>query len=173
MRMKKTISTGAQDALRMAIPLLLVALFGSALNAETPQKVLASEIGRNVLIIGELGYPLGSLLDIRGMVQEAPVLAKPTNYNAVLRVSSVNGKAIHIKFLFPLNSIVSATSQMKKWKPQIGETWNLRVAELGEFTGLPHGVASEIYDTPVSPIPYGFKTKLLVLKSTLSNRQAE
>ena len=171
--MRKSIPTGTQGVLRTTIPLLFVIFFGSALNAEKPRKVLESEIGRSVLIIGELGHPLGSVLDIRGVIQKAPVSAKPTTDNAVLRVSSVNGKPVKIKFLFPLNSIVRATSKMKAWKPQIGETWNLRVAEIGEFTGTPPRVVSEIYETPVSPIPYGFQTKLLVLKRTRSREQVE
>ena len=108
-----------------AVALMLVALSASAQPANDPakQSVTASDIGRRVIIIGDLNKPLGTYLTIEGVRPERGGMR-----NNPLEVDTIDGK----KLDKPVIVDVRGTQQLPKEGRIV-----LRGYETGAMAGIP------------------------------------
>ncbi len=114
------------------------------------QKVLASDIGTRVQIIGRLGYPLGELVTIQGSWIRPRGLPNqpPKDDTPYFSVTSVNGKRLEtpVKFDF-----FSKTWGAKDIPAEEGPVWEMRGCESGGFRGTPREVRDDALSGPNPP----------------------
>jgi len=140
------------------------AAIAEATDGETPiTKVLASDIGKRVQIIGLLGHPLGKLVTLRGswtFPRELEKDGQPT-----FAVTSVNGKKLNNPVKFRNSDFHCVVGGLDDEIPQReGDTWEVRGCESGRFFGAPGDVLGDVSEggKPLPPIQqarrFGFYT---------------
>jgi hypothetical protein len=115
------------------------------------QKVLTSEIGKRVQIVGLLGYPLGELVTIRGTwVQPRWLPGQPPKDNTPsFSVTSVNGKLLKTPVDFYFFSGARGAAEIPRWE---GTVWEVRGCETGGFRGTPRQVRDDVPRGPNPPV---------------------
>ncbi len=112
------------------------------------QKVLTSDIGTRVQIIGRLGYPLGELVTIRGAwIQPRGLPNQPVKDDTpYFSVTSVNGKRLETPVIFDFFSEAWGAEEIPR---QEGPVWEVRGCESGGFRGTPREVRDDASRGPV------------------------
>jgi hypothetical protein len=83
--------------------------------------------------IGVLGYPLGQITTISGVVQQAALDTKSTSSDLLLKVEAINDRLLPKPVLMPFT--VFETAQIAK--PILGRSFRYMGYETGGFTGVP------------------------------------
>jgi hypothetical protein len=114
------------------------------------QKVLASDIGTRVQIIGRLGYPLGELVTIHGAwIRPRGLPNQPVKDDTpYFSVTSVNGKRLEKPVIF---NFVSKAWGAEEIPRQEGPVWEVRGCESGGFLGTPREVRDDALKGPNPP----------------------
>jgi hypothetical protein len=116
------------------------------------QRVLASDIGTRVQIIGRLGYPLGELVTIRGAwIRPRGLPNQPVKDDTpCFSVTSVNGKRSETPVIFDFFSKAWGAEEIP---PQEGPVWEVRGCESGGFRGTSREVREDALRGPNPPPP--------------------
>ena len=128
-------------------------------------RVQASDIGKGVLILGNLGYPLGERITIRGEWSAYP--PPPEGYfpgkpdcELLLVVTSVNGERLAEPVKFPEWRVSPAIrGEDAGLRRSVGDVWEIVGAELGGYEGIPPIYSSETV-LPQVGFAFGFYTKI-------------
>jgi hypothetical protein len=83
--------------------------------------------------IGVLGYPLGQITTISGVVQQAALDTKSTSSDLLLKVEAINDRPLPKPVLMPFT--IFETAQIAK--PTLGQSFRYMGYETGGFTGVP------------------------------------
>lgn len=133
-------------------------------SADEPRKVVVSvaDIDRTVTLIGRLGQPLGTMMEVRGTWKYPPAQKSPdgkllSKKDDSLRfvVSQVNGKSLDPPL--ELHRVrartrdgVDAIALEKKKGALVGDTWTMRGYETGRYTTVPEDYWKESGIGPVA-----------------------
>jgi hypothetical protein len=114
------------------------------------QKVLASDIGTRVQIIGCLGYPLGELVTIQGSwIRPRGLPNQPVKDDSpYFSVTSVNGKRLETPVRFDFFAKAYGAEEIPK---QEGPVLEVRGCESGGFLGTPREVRDDASRRPNPP----------------------
>lgn len=163
-----------QITISIAILILIFAIirFGSELAAEQSNNkkrshVKAVDIGESVDIIGRLGEPMATVVDIEGHWEEGP-RQKPSTL--VFVVSSVSGKMLPAVVKFNDMAVSIRGKGVVDEKKSLNEVWRCKAIELGAFRNVPEKNWELFFESPVSPPAWGdgpFVSDLILCKSTL------
>ncbi|HEX7449813.1 MAG TPA: hypothetical protein VF306_19795 [Pirellulales bacterium] len=135
-------------------------------------KILSTDIPDRLEIIGHLGHPLGTLIDVRGQWRRPERRVK--DHSLVFRVLAINGRPPDASIEFRLARMVQF-NRLSELTAKEGQVWEARVIESGAFHGLPPAAYRELYgdsskDVPVQE-PHGqgfrFETELRLLSCKL------
>jgi hypothetical protein len=141
------------------------------IGGESPvRKVLATEIGARVQIIGRLGHPLGTFVTLRGTWRFPKEWAK--DMAASFTVSSVDGKLLRepVEFVAPefFHPVMRHVQEIPEDVERGEEFWEVRGYETGEFLGTPEAVLRDVPKDRKGPIrqeapphAFGFYTRFL------------
>lgn len=130
---------------------------------EGRRKVKAIDIGRSIDLVGRLGVPLATVVEIDGRWENGD-MSKPSAM--VFVVTSVNGIQLDEKVKF--NEIAVRATGDDSWnvKPKVGEIWHCRSAiELAQFRNVMEKNWELFYDGPVAPPAWGdgpFASELII-----------
>ncbi len=131
--------------------------------SEGRQQINASEIGRSIDLVGRLGVPMATVVEIEGRWEYGDI-SKPSGL--VFVVTSVNGSELDARVQF--NEIGVSVMGDDSWlaKPTVGEKWHCRSAlELGQFRSVMEKNWELFYDSPVAPPAWGdgpFVSELII-----------
>jgi hypothetical protein len=148
-------------------PLIDVAI-AQAIEGKPPmQKILASDIGKCVQIVGRLGRPLGELITIQGKWVLPEELRKQPGPDFL--VTQVNGVKLETPVMFTERSFSRAREAIEELPTREEEVWEVRGCESGGFRGAPREVltdaskhAKERFPFAVSPTyKFGFYTEFI------------
>ena len=130
---------------------------GQVGGKEPMQRVLATDIGSRVLIIGRLGLPLGEVVTVVGEWSR-PKVPKPAvddpnvrdlgaKYDVLgLNITTVNNKRLDTsaRFEWPgFSSLYPAENRADE--PKEGDVWEVRGIEVGRYYGIPPAAAVELH----------------------------
>jgi hypothetical protein len=120
----------------------------------TVLKVLASDIGTRVQIIGRLGYPLGELVTIRGAwIRPRGLANQPLKDDTpYFSVTSVNGRRLETPVIFEgvfFSNAWGAEEISRQERP----VWEVRGCESGGFRGTPREVRDDASRGPTQAAP--------------------
>jgi hypothetical protein len=110
-------------------------------------------------VIGRLGYELGSVISIDGIVADENYRREREDLGEILlRVQAVNGKRLKNEVIFPFmqHGVGSVT------RPPVGTTFKFIGYETGAFVGEPDGIFD--YVPRFATTSYHFRTSFYVLK---------
>jgi hypothetical protein len=140
------------------------------------ERILASEIGTRVLVIGCLGIPLGELFTIQGEWDYLNAssraefkdgvldLKRPKDSSLGLNVVIVNNRQLDRVVRFDRRWVSAVDPEkLPEIAPRAGEIWELRGIETGGYRGTPANVMAEVYKTggaPQAPYEFGFYTEI-------------
>lgn len=130
-----------------ARPHMPVAASGDAPPIPKGSTIKASEIEKTVRLIGRLGHPLGTIITIRGEWVGPTRLYKDVSDWPKFRVDTVNGERLDEVVEISRGNVVEFT-RGPGHKPQVGETWEMKGSELGEYRGLPSEMYTDLYGKP-------------------------
>ena len=135
-------------------------------KSEPPmRKVLATDIGTRVQIVGRLGYPLGELVTIQGawIRPPGPPGMPVKDDSPRFTVTHVNGKKLETPVSFDA-FLFSEAWGVEEIPRQEGPVWEVRGCETGGFRGTPREVWEDASKGPSRPPAvqhrsdaYGFK----------------
>jgi hypothetical protein len=114
-------------------------------------------------VIGRLGYELGSVITIDGLVADENYRREREDLGEILlRVQTVNGKRLKNEVIFPFmqHGVGSVT------RPPVGTTFKFIGYETGAFVGEPDGIFD--YVPRFATTSYHFRTSFYVLKDARS-----
>lgn len=111
-------------------------------------------------IIGQLGYPLGTMLTVKGVI--ADKLSKGYNDGLNLLVQNINDSSIQELIKIPLSPYFGKFGDSPLPKIEKGSTYSLRVYETGEFVGIPADAWEEGHII-LQTSGFHFQNKLIVL----------
>lgn len=140
------------------LPAYLLTTAGAINAADAPNNritIKAADISDRVTIIGLLGLPLDELMDIRGTWVASNSTLKEVP-GIVFSVTHRNGEDLETPVIMT-HVRVDARLGLK-W--HLGETWEFRGIEHGEFYGLPQAFYNEASSSSViaSGGEHGFRT---------------
>ncbi len=121
------------------------------------KRVYWRDIGEHLAIIGDLGFPVGTVLTIQGrwiVPVESGTVRDPYS-RAVFKVTKINRNRV-VDIVLPANRIFyqGPFDDRVRVRPNDGERWELRGYETGSNTGYPKGVLQETYGkTPMPSSP--------------------
>ena len=126
-----------------------------------PIEVSVDEIGKNLILIGRLKKPLGTLVTIRGKWSYPDIRIK--DYSLRFTVTHVDGQELNDPLEFNVNQLAVVTKDGspaippdKRHKQLVGVEWTLRAYETGNL----HIISPEAFrnDPVPSAAPYYFRT---------------
>lgn len=128
---------------------------------EKKEKPIPIDEVRKRGVLGDLGYPLGTIVTIEGEVEEFDGLkhGKALESKTLLRVKSVNGVGLKDGVLFGLDFAEAD-------KPKVGAKFKYTGYEGGRFDGIVPG--SSKYTGPRQGVRYGFHNYFHIYKDELN-----
>ncbi len=121
--------------------------------SENRQQVKASEIGRSVELVGRLGAPMATVVELDGRWESGDE-SKPTGM--IFVVTSVNGIALTSKVTFNHIAVTVAGDDSQRLQPKDGDKWHCRSAiEIGQFRNVMEKNWELFYDGPIAPPAWG------------------
>lgn len=131
----RTAATAAVAAILCSVantPLVLSA------DKEAAAKVSVEDIGTKVILVGRLGEPIGTMMDVKGTWVIPKEIVKDNSPR--FQISHVNGKEIQKAVEFHINQMTTETKDNKsalpkfdEWEKLDGVTWTLRAYETGSI----------------------------------------
>jgi hypothetical protein len=121
-----------------------------------------------VQIIGKLGLPLGQLVTVHGQWQPPASAVKPSGPEFV--VDTINGKSLSPPAVF--EEVEQVSGPNNNVKPIVGDEWELRGVEKGEFIGFSGEVWTEVGHF-ANHGESGFQTKFCFIKARQLNGNAK
>lgn len=113
----------------------------------------------SAIVVGSLGVPLGEVLTIEGIAaDENYTKRRADSGDILLRVQTVNGKALKHEAIFPFSPFEGA----EMTKPSAGMRFKYVGYETGGFSGIPEGAFAYVPRVPTSG--YYFTTSFVVLR---------
>ena len=137
-----------------------------ATNGEDQQtdaiQVMAEDIPQRVQILGDLGYPLFTVLKVEGTWEKPPADSKDAGIR--FRVTHVNGLELKTSREFSQARMHSAPGESGTMPdPAPGDTWHITCVESGGMVGFPPHVWEEFgVREPMMPYNGRFMTQLYV-----------
>jgi hypothetical protein len=128
-------------------------------GAKETTSVVCTDIPGSVSIIGRLGQPLGTIVEVKGTWRQPDPGPTPEGIQFV--VQSVDGVKLDEEIAFSEGDVRAAFDGVDVRPSRRGQTWTLVVAELGGFEGIPPDALAYYEGDSVSPIRYGFATHLV------------
>ena len=139
MRTRLHVSLGAWPLVLFSVA---SALLPASLAAQEPAAVSVEDIGTKVVLVGRLGQPLGTMMDVQGTWKFPDRFDK--DYSLRFLVSHVNGKALlkPVEFDWAQVKVIStngenAIPKSDERKTLDGLAWTLRAYETGRFNRIP------------------------------------
>lgn len=170
LKMKRQLIRGASIIVVAAITFSFCLVTWAIQDApiEIRQQVNASEIGRSVDLVGRLGVPMATVVEIEGRWESGDE-SKPSGM--VLVVTSVNGIVLKTRVEFNEMAVTVVGDESQPLRPKVGDKWHCRSAiEVGQFRNVMEKNWELFYDAPVAPPAWGdgpFVSELI-----LSNRNS-
>lgn len=122
-------------------------------------QVMAADIPERVEILGELGYPIYTVLQVDGTWENPPPRSKDPGIR--FRVTHVNGVVLEPSREFSRDRVRSAGGLGTIPDPTAGDTWHITCVESGGMVGFPHHVWEELgVRVPMMPYNGRFMTHL-------------
>ncbi len=116
-------------------------------------------------VIGFLGYPLGEIVTIEGIVaDEEYTRRKADTGETLLRVQAVNGKSLKQEAIFHFDPVQGADIK----KPPAGIRFKYIGYETGGFSGLPEKAFD--YIPRLQTKGYSFTTSFVILRDDKGNK---
>jgi hypothetical protein len=148
------------------------------LAAKEPMTMIPVEdIGTKVALVGRLGQPLGTLIEVKGTWHKPEILAP---YNAVkdsslrFTVSHVNGTLLKSPVELHVAQVKAVYHGGRNGRPSVakaveGASWTLRAYERGRFEGSPENWY-EVEGTYPAQSPHWLKTFTTELVGVVQER---
>ena len=129
-----------------------------------PETIQLSKLNSSK-VIGFLGYPLGEIVAIEGIVaDEEYTRRKADTGETLLRVQAVNGKPLKRETLFHFDPVEGADIK----KPSAGIRFKYIGYETGGFSGLPEEAFD--YIPRLQTKGYSFTTSFVILRDDKGNK---
>ncbi len=115
-------------------------------------------------IVGSFGYPLGTIIELRGTVIPNPQLGKGDSGDPIAQVGEINGRLLDKPMVTSRIRFPSARGA----DPRVGDQFHAFGYETGEYSGIVPGAAK--FEPPRQDRGFGFTTRFLVLKLDWTRR---
>jgi hypothetical protein len=120
---------------------------------EQVKSVRADEIGTRAQIVGRLGKPMNTIMNLRGVWRGAPPAQAKPDLRLRFHVTEVDGKKLPEPVVF-VDGLVDIRGESKP-KPEAGAIWELRAFEAGQFRNSVEMHWKELGDAPRPPPDWG------------------
>lgn len=149
--------------LKLALCIIMSSVFVSCACKHDKMKnsVMSYEaLRKDVTILGKLGYPLGTYVQVRGKwKRHAGVLKADPVYFAI---TEVNGLSVHPEVEFSKGDLEAEATE-DRVRPIDQSVWELSGYETGGYIGTPRGVLDRL-EEPVQIIPYSFSLSFVYIR---------
>jgi len=151
----------------------------AALFADEPTHVTLDQLDRDVILIGKLHRPLGTLLTLKGVAVDVDLPEKSLEEGLHFRVQQIDGEAHQsiIEIRVQPYSRWDTPAIPKKYslgkapsKPKAGQYYELRGYETGSYVGVPpDAYKGARIARPTATVHY-FTTRFIVISATPIDR---
>lgn len=118
------------------------------------KSVRADEIGTEAQILGRLGKPMDTMITVRGVWHSAPIAPAKPDIRLRFQVTEVDGRPLSTPIEF-VEGLVTVYGKRKP-KARVGDVWELRAFETGQFRNSEARHWEELDDGPPrSPVDWG------------------
>jgi hypothetical protein len=137
---------------------------GQKRTSSNTESIHVSRLNRSK-VIGSLGYALGGIIVIEGVVADESYTGRKADAGELLlRVQAVNGKPLNEEVIFAFRPFLGASIK----SPPVGARFKYTGYETGGFSGIPEKAFA--YVPRVQATGYNFSTTFVVLRDESGRR---
>ena len=148
---------------------------------EQAVQVPASDVGHRIVIVGRLGFPLGTLVTIQGRWERFEPAKEVSRISPLLTfvAKEVNGRELTQSVRFESDFVSPLLGGAFKDPPRnVGDIWEVRALEAGRFIGVPDEARRELVSGPQTEPPraqpgFGFHTEIKYLRLKLFSARTQ